>query len=152
MSRQREVLPGGPVAELGESRRGGAGNVQKIDVFLVFVFVPDRWNRATGDKELLNSVPDSIRIPTIWITNTPAKALDESSRRRFDYSIRFDPLNTAQRLAIWRNNVERLNLGHLIDEAMPDYFGGESKKHLTFPQARLYFCERTEKRFNYDFT
>ena len=79
-------------------------------------------NQMTGDKGLLNSVLDSIRIPTIWITNTPAKALDESSRRRFDYSIRFDPLNTAQRLAIWRNNVERLNLGHLIDEAMQNKF------------------------------
>ena len=75
-----------------------------------------------GDKGLLNSVLDSIRVPTIWITNTPARALDESSRRRFDYSIRFDPLNTAQRLAIWRNNVERLKLGHLVDEAMQNKF------------------------------
>ena len=36
-------------------------------------------SRSTGDKGLLNSVLDSVRVPTIWITNTPAKALDESS-------------------------------------------------------------------------
>ena len=59
-----------------------------------------------GDKGLLNSVLDNVTTPTIWITNTRAEALDESSRRRFDYSIRFDPLNSEQRLSIWRNNVD----------------------------------------------
>ncbi len=72
----------------------------------------------TGDKGLLNSVLDSIRVPTIWIANTPAEMLDESSRRRFDYSIRFDPLNNAQRLAIWCNNVAKMHLKHLISSAM----------------------------------
>ena len=76
----------------------------------------------TGDKGLLNSVLDSVRVPTIWITNTSAEELDESSRRRFDYSIRFDPLNTAQRLAIWRNNVSKMKLEHLISDAMQDRF------------------------------
>ena len=87
----------------------------------IFAFLTG-GSRSAGDKGLLNSVLDSIRVSTIWITNTPARALDESSRRRFDYSIRFDPLNTAQRLAIWRNNVERLKLGHLIDEDMRNKF------------------------------
>ena len=79
-------------------------------------------SRSAGDKGLLNSVLDSVRVPTIWITNTPAEALDESSRRRFDYSIRFDPLNTEQRLAIWRNNVAKMKLEHLIDDAMQTRF------------------------------
>ena len=76
----------------------------------------------TGEKGQLNSVLDSVRVPTIWITNTPADALDESSRRRFDYSIRFDPLSSAQRLAIWRNNVSRMKLEHLISDAMQERF------------------------------
>ena len=79
-------------------------------------------SETTGDKGLLNSVLDSVRVPTIWITNTPAEALDESSRRRFDYSIRFDPLNAAQRLAIWRNNVAKMNMEHLVDDAMQNKF------------------------------
>ena len=87
----------------------------------VFAFLTG-GNRSAGDKGLLNSVLDSVRVPTIWITNTPADALDESSRRRFDYSIRFDPLNTAQRLAIWRNNVAKMKLGHLVDDAMQSKF------------------------------
>ena len=79
-------------------------------------------SQTTGDKGLLNSVLDTVRVPTIWITNTPAGALDESSRRRFDYSIRFDPLNTTQRLAIWRNNVSKMKLEHLFSDAMQNKF------------------------------
>ena len=71
-----------------------------------------------GDKGMLNSVLDSVTTPTIWITNTGADELDESSRRRFDYSIRFDALNAEQRLAIWRNNVDKMKLEHLIDDGM----------------------------------
>ena len=71
-----------------------------------------------GDKGLLNSVLDTVTTPTIWITNTDAEALDESSRRRFDYSIRFEPLNAEQRLSIWRNNVEKMKLGSLMSPEM----------------------------------
>ena len=78
--------------------------------------------QTLGDKGLLNSVLDTVRVPTIWITNTPAGALDESSRRRFDYSIRCDPLNTTQRLAIWRNNVSKMKLEHLFSAEMQSKF------------------------------
>ena len=71
-----------------------------------------------GDKGLLNSVLDTVTTPTIWITNTRAEELDESSRRRFDYSIRFDALNAEQRLSIWRNNVEKMELTKLVSDDM----------------------------------
>ena len=77
---------------------------------------------STGDKGRLNNVLDSIKVPTIWITNTPADALDESSRRRFDYSIRFDPLNDSQRKMIWHNNIAKMNLEPLIGEEMQTKF------------------------------
>ena len=68
----------------------------------------------TGDKGLLNTVLDTMKTSTIWITNTPAETLDESSRRRFDYSICFEPLNCEQRKRIWKNNIARLKMGRLI--------------------------------------
>ncbi|MGN0866639.1 MAG: AAA family ATPase [Oligosphaeraceae bacterium] len=71
-------------------------------------------SHSTADKGLLNTVLDTIKTSTIWITNTPAEDLDESSRRRFDYSIRFAPLNCEQRKCIWRNNIARLKMGRLI--------------------------------------
>ncbi len=77
---------------------------------------------STGDKGLLNSVLDTLKTSTIWITNTPASALDESSRRRFDYSICFEPLNCEQRKRIWQNNLKRLQLGRLIPQAQVEKF------------------------------
>ena len=71
-----------------------------------------------GDKGLLNTVLDTVTTPTVWITNTRAEELDESSRRRFDYSIRFEALNAEQRFSIWHNNVEKMRLGSLVSETM----------------------------------
>ena len=47
-----------------------------------------------------------------------AEDLEESSRRRFDYSIRFDPLTVAQRLVIWKNNASKMNMERLFDDTM----------------------------------
>ena len=78
--------------------------------------------RSDGDKGRLNSALDTVKVPTIWITNSDAEDLDPSSRRRFDYSIRFEPLTATQRLSIWRNNVEKMKLGRLFTEAQLDTF------------------------------
>ena len=77
---------------------------------------------STGDKGLLNSVLDTMKTSTIWITNTPARALDESSRRRFDYSICFEPLNCEQRKRIWKNNIQRLKMTRLISGRQQEEF------------------------------
>ncbi|MDD3022205.1 MAG: ATP-binding protein, partial [Alphaproteobacteria bacterium] len=93
--------------------RGGSG---------LFAFLGGSGSVSTGDKGMLNSVLDTIKTPTIWITNTQGCELDESSRRRFDYSIRFDPLNSTQRLAIWKNNVAKMNLEKIFDDEMLQKF------------------------------
>lgn len=77
---------------------------------------------GSSDKGLLNNVLDSIRTPSIWISNTAAGELDESSRRRFDYSIRFEPLTAEQRLAIWKNNIRKMHLEPLLDDAQVSRF------------------------------
>lgn len=80
---------------------------------------------SSGDKGRLNNALDTIKVPTIWITNTDAGALDESSRRRFDYSIRFDPLTDAQRKMIWQNNIAKMELGSLFSDAMQTKFSSQ---------------------------
>ena len=77
---------------------------------------------SAGDKGLLNTVLDTMKTSTIWITNTPAQALDESSRRRFDYSICFEPLNCEQRKRIWKNNIARLKMGRLVSARQIEEF------------------------------
>ena len=73
-------------------------------------------NSSRGDKGRLNAVLDDATVPVIWITNSDADELDESSRRRFDYSVCFKPLNTSQRMNIWNNNIQKLNISGLFTE------------------------------------
>ncbi len=68
------------------------------------------------EKGVMNSILDEMKLPTVWISNAPAKAMDESVRRRFDYSICFERLNGAQRVAIWRNQVAKHGLEELVPE------------------------------------
>ena len=75
---------------------------------------------TVGDKGLLNNLLDEVKTPCLWITNTSAAALDPSSRRRFDYSIRFDKLTLSQRRVIWKNNVEKHKLEGLFSEALQE--------------------------------
>ncbi|MBR2911567.1 MAG: ATP-binding protein, partial [Lentisphaeria bacterium] len=77
---------------------------------------------AKGDKGMLNDVLDRVKTPTVWITNTPAEALDESSRRRFDYSVRFEPLNVVQRKSIWQNNIKKMEMQALVNDQMAEMF------------------------------
>ncbi|MDO5320510.1 MAG: AAA family ATPase [bacterium] len=74
------------------------------------------------EKGVMNTLLDEMKIPAVWISNAPARSMDESVRRRFDYSICFEELNNTQRVAIWRNVVKKHGLGNLISEAqIADY-------------------------------
>ena len=75
-----------------------------------------------SEKGVINSILDETKLPTIWISNAPARALDDSVRRRFDYSIRFDKLGTRQRLAIWRNSVKKFRLERLVPAELAEQF------------------------------
>ena len=78
---------------------------------------------ASGsEKGVINSILDETKQPTIWISNAPARALDDSVRRRFDYSIRFDKLGTRQRSAIWRNSVKKFRLDRLVPTELAEQF------------------------------
>ena len=103
------------VDEADDMLRGNSG-------FGGFLFALGGTESSKGDKGLLNDVLDNIKTPTIWITNTPAEALDESSRRRFDYSIRFEPLNAIQRKSIWQNNISKMHMESLVDEHAATFF------------------------------
>lgn len=71
-----------------------------------------------SEKGVVNTLLDGVRMPTIWIVNTTADAMDPSVRRRFDFSVCFNALSFSQRLAIWRNSVEKYKVGNLIGEGL----------------------------------
>ena len=69
------------------------------------------------EKGVTNTLLDEMRMPAIWIANTPADAMDESVRRRFDYSVYFRRINRFQRVSTWRNLVRKFDLERKIPEA-----------------------------------
>ena len=74
------------------------------------------------EKGVINSLLDETRVPTVWISNSPAEALDESVRRRFDYSVRFGRLGERQRRAIWDNSIEKFGLEKVVSPEMAGEF------------------------------
>jgi len=74
------------------------------------------------EKGVVNSILDDMKLPAIWISNAPADSMDESVRRRFDYSVCFERMNTVQRVSIWKNLVKKHDLGELIPEAKIDEY------------------------------
>ena len=82
--------------------------------FSIFGF--DFGGGKSTEKGVTNSLLDEMKIPARWISNAPAVAMDESVRRRFDYSVCFERLNNAQRVAIWRNLVAK----HALEGAIPE--------------------------------
>ena len=78
--------------------------------------------RHSTEKGIMNTLLDEVKIPTVWISNAPAEEMDESVRRRFDYSICFERLNMTQRVSIWKNLVKKHELEALIpNEKIDDY-------------------------------
>lgn len=82
-------------------------------------------SRLSSEKGVVNSVLDEATTPIIWICNISSHEMDESVRRRFDFSIAFRALTRTQREMIWSNNVERLGLGHLVDENLQKRFAAK---------------------------
>ena len=74
------------------------------------------------EKGVMNTILDGMRAPVIWISNAPAEVMDESVRRRFDYSICFKALTPAQRQAIWRNNVLKFGMEDIIGDKSSERF------------------------------
>ena len=71
-------------------------------------------------KGALNDIMDAVKMPCVWITNSPSRLLDSSNRRRFDYSIRFDELTHEQCRNIWANATVRQGLQGVVTESLAD--------------------------------
>ncbi|MBR2839168.1 MAG: AAA family ATPase [Kiritimatiellae bacterium] len=74
-------------------------------------------SRGGSEKGVINTILDGMKAPAIWISNAAADDMDESVRRRFDYSVHFRSLSLVQREKIWRNNIRRLDMDALIPES-----------------------------------
>ncbi len=75
------------------------------------------WGAGTGNanKGIINSFMDGTDTACIWITNR-FQQINESTRRRFDYSIAFPAFSLEQRVAVWKRCV----MNHDLDAVLTD--------------------------------
>jgi hypothetical protein len=71
-------------------------------------------SRNSGDKGSLNHLLDGSKTTIIWISNEH-NGIEESTRRRFDYSVEFLRFSKGQRLRVWRTLLAKHRLGWLSD-------------------------------------
>ncbi len=62
-----------------------------------------------NEKNIVNEILDNNSHNCIWITNHYG-SIEESTRRRFDYSIEFTKFNYEQRKMVWENSLIKHNL------------------------------------------
>ena len=91
--------------------------------FSIFGF--EMGGGKSTEKGVMNTILDEMRLPAIWISNAPASSMDESVRRRFDYSICFEKMNSVQRVSIWKNLIAKHGLSALIPEEKIEGFASK---------------------------
>lgn len=67
-------------------------------------------------KGKINQYLDESVTNQIWITNSIMN-IDESTKRRFDYCLKFDELTEDQRFRIWKNILKEYKLNNFISES-----------------------------------
>ena len=73
------------------------------------------YGSRTPDKAWVNDFLDRSRARIIWITNS-TRGIEESTMRRFAYSLPFERLTRREREAIWRRVVRKERMRRLVPE------------------------------------
>lgn len=75
----------------------------------------------TIEKGQINKILDDSKGVIVWITNS-FERIDESTMRRFDYSVVFDKLTFCRRKAVWQIGLEKYGLADLLSPGDVDRF------------------------------
>jgi SpoVK/Ycf46/Vps4 family AAA+-type ATPase len=65
--------------------------------------------KNTMDKGQINNLLDDSGTFTVWITNH-IDGMDESTRRRFNYAVKFEEMGVHQRQKLWRYKIKEYKL------------------------------------------
>ena len=76
------------------------------------------------EKGALNFFLEQIKVPVIWISNT-VRWIENSTLRRFDYSIRFDRLDAEKREQVWQSVVSEQGAKSIISDDKVKQFASE---------------------------
>ena len=73
------------------------------------------------EKGALNFFLEQIKVPVIWISND-IRFIENSTLRRFDYSIEFERLDSEKRLQIWQSVINEQGASKLFDDSIVQQF------------------------------
>ncbi len=73
--------------------------------------------RVTADKGYLNQFLDNSHIKTIWISNEVG-SMEESTLRRFSYSLHFKTFTEKERLNIWNSILKEHPVRQLFSDSL----------------------------------
>ena len=76
------------------------------------------------EKGALNFFLEQIKVPVIWISNT-LNWIENSTLRRFDYSIHFDRPDAERREQVWESVVSEQDAKSFVPEEMVKQFAAE---------------------------
>ena len=76
------------------------------------------------EKNIVNKIIDESKHICIWISNE-YKFIDESTKRRFDYSIKFGTLSKTDRKLIWKNAIEKYKLSRKFEDKDIEFLSEE---------------------------
>lgn len=93
------------------SENGGILIVDEADFLLNTISY--FFDSGRPEKGWLNDLLDNSRARIIWITNKTGE-MEESTLRRFSYSLRFKKFDKNQRISVWNNILKRNPLKKII--------------------------------------
>lgn len=81
------------------------------------------WKCETKDssdrKAWINDFLEGTKHKFIWISNK-VEGIDESTRRRFSYSLEFQPLSAAQRKKVWETQVKKQKVNFISENEISE--------------------------------
>lgn len=72
-------------------------------------------DESNDKKAWINELLENASHKIIWISNK-IDGIDDSTKRRFSYSIEFHPLNYSQRKRVWETQVQKLKIDFLNED------------------------------------
>lgn len=92
-------------------------------------------------KSVINNILDNSKATTIWITNK-YEDIDDSTLRRFDYSLGFSELTYNQRKKIWTTIAEKYELTALLSSKDIETFADKYSVNAGVIDVALKNCSR----------